>query len=169
MLKYSLPETWGGNQISQSLFLYLEETLPEGKTILELGSGWGTGKLAEKWNVWSVEDKSEWVGKYNDQAFWVPLKKHGPMMGFIGETWYDPGILAIYLENLEYDLLLVDGPFSYREGFLKFLYLFKQDVPIVFDDVRRAPGLAIIEAASEQLGRPYEIRCEGREMFGVIE
>ncbi len=170
MPKYYQKETWGGNQISQSLFLYLEESLPEGKTILELGSGWGTGELAKKWNVWSVEDKAEWVGKYNDQAFWVPLKNHKPVEGFVGKIWYDPGILAVFLEDLEYDLLLIDGPHpESRAGLLDNLYLFKQDVPMVFDDVRRAPGFALIEAVSDKLGRPYEIRCEGREMFGVIE
>lgn len=156
---HSRPEDWGGNSISKSLFMYLEETLPEGKTILELGSGWATGKLAEKWNVWSVEDKSEWVGKYHDQHFWVPLR----------DLWYDSGILSRYLEDLEYDLLLVDGPYDHREGFIENMYLFKDNVPMVFDDVRRAPGLAIIEGVSNKLGRPYEIRCEGRETFGVIE
>ena len=99
MPKYSLRDDWGGNSISRSLYQYLEDTLPKGKTILELGSGWGTGKLAERWNVWSVEDDVKWAGKYNDQYFEVPLKNHGPMMGFIGESWYDPGILAVYLEN----------------------------------------------------------------------
>ena len=169
MPKYSLANDWGGNSISRSLFLYLEENLPEGKTILELGSGWGTDKLAEKWNVWSVEDEAEWAGKYNDQYFEVPLKKHCPITGLVGDSWYDPGILAIYLEDFEYDLLLVDGPYDYRAGFLKYLYLFKDDVPIVFDDVRRVQGLALMEAVSEKLGRPCEIRCEGSEMFGVIE
>ena len=47
---HSRPNDWGGNSISISLYHYLEENLPKGKgkTILELGSGWGTGKLAEK-------------------------------------------------------------------------------------------------------------------------
>ena len=65
--------------------------------------------------------------------------------------------------------MLVDGPYQHRQGLLKYLNLFKTDVPMVFDDVRRAPGLSIIEAISDKVGRPYEIRCEGREMFGVIE
>ncbi|KKL55322.1 hypothetical protein LCGC14_2256530, partial [marine sediment metagenome] len=71
---------------------------------------------------------------------------------------------------LEYDLLLIDGPHpESRAGLLDNLYLFKDDVPMVFDDVRREPGLALMEAVSDKLGRPCEIPCEGREMFGVIE
>lgn len=158
MPKYSLREDWGGNSISISLYHYLEENLPEDKTILELGSGWGTGKLAEKWNVWSVEDNAKWAGKYNDQYFEVPLR----------DSWYDPGILAVYLEDLEYDLLLVDGPYDHREGFVKYLYLFKQDVPMVFDDVRRKSGRRILEMVSKKLDRPWNLHGLGRELFGVI-
>ena len=156
---YSKVNDWGGNSISKALFTYLEETLPEGKTILELGSGWGTGKLAEKWNVWSVEDDAKWAGKYNDQYFEVPLS----------DSWYNPGILAIYLEGLAYDLLLIDGPYDNREGFLNYLYLFNADVPMVFDDVRRKSGRRIIEQTSVKLDRPWDLHGQGREMFGVIK
>ena len=156
---HSKVNDWGGNSISISLFHYLEKTLPEGKTILELGSGWGTGKLAEKWNIWSVEDDAAWAGKYNDQYFAVPLSG----------LWYNTGILEIYLRGLEYDLLLIDGPYDHREGFLEHLSLFKQDVPMVFDDVRRKSGRRILEQVSVKLDRPWVLHGLGREMFGIIE
>ncbi len=160
MPKYSAVNDWGGNSISKALFDYLEKTLPEHKTILELGSGWATMTLMGRWNVWSVESKPEWFEKYNKtQSFFVPIK----------DKWYDPELLEAYLYGLEYDLLLVDGPYTHREGLIKHFNLFKQDVPIVFDDVRRRPGLALITIISEILDRPYKIHNSGSSMFGVIE
>ena len=159
MPKYSKPNDWGGNSISHALFHYLEINLPAGKTILELGSGWATGKLVEMWNVWSVENQPEWFQLYNDQSFLVPLK----------DKWYDVDILKKCLDGLEYDLLLIDGPYNDREGLVANFDLFKHDVPIVFDDVMRASGLKIMRDISEILDRPYIEHSSGSSMFGVIE
>jgi hypothetical protein len=158
---YSNVNDWGGNSISKLLFDYLLETLPEDKTILELGSGWGTGKLVEHWNVWSIEDNEEWVGKYHDQYIYAPKN----------DGWYDYDILkdALYELQGEYDLLLIDGPYDNREKFLDHMHLFSYSIPVVFDDVRRREGQRIIQLASAVLDRPYEIYGEGRSMFGVIK
>ena len=153
---YSMRNTWGGNEISHELFQYLEATLPEGKTILELGSGWGTSQLMKKWNVWSIEDRPEWHCKFNEhQSRLVPLK----------DKWYDPEILENVLTNLKYDLLLVDGPYDNREGFITNFGLFNPNVPIVFDDVKRSRGKGIAEVIAALTGRLF---INHDDVFGVV-
>lgn len=153
---YSMRNTWGGNEISHDLFQYLEANLPEGKTILELGSGWGTSQLMRKWNVWSIENNEEWHCKFNGhQSRLVPLV----------DGWYDPEILGNFLTNLEYDLLLVDGPYDNREGLIKHFGLFNPNVPIVFDDVRRDAGKAIAYSIAVLADRPY---TSYNDVFGVV-
>lgn len=155
---HSKRDDWGGNSISKLLFDYVYAQLPKGKTILELGSGWGTGQLIERWNVWSVENNVEWFKKYNPQSFLVPLK----------DNWYDVDVLKKCLDGLEYDLLLVDGPYDSRGGFVTHFDLFKHDVPILFDDVMRASGLKIMRDISKILNRSYAEHGSGRDAFGSI-
>jgi hypothetical protein len=158
---YSRPNDWGGNSISRALFDYLKDNLLEGKTILELGSGWGTGQLMKHWNVWSVESKPEWFAKYNKvQSLYVPIKEKG--------GWYDVQTLKSVLEGKDYDLLLVDGPYNNREGLINNFHLFNQNVPVVFDDVNKEAGKRIIREISNILKRPYSLQGYGRSTFGVI-
>ena len=135
--QHSDNNSFGGNSISKLLFDYLLETLPKGKTILELGSGWGTSALLKRWDVWSIEDNEYWFKKYNPQSFLVLLKDHAPIGDQAKNRWYDPDALKTSIEGLEYDLLMVDGPYGYRAGITKYMDLFDTSVPIIFDDVRR--------------------------------
>jgi hypothetical protein len=156
MPKYSLRNTWGGNEISHLLYYYIEETLPVGKTILELGSGWGTSQLMKQWNVWSIESELEWLAKFNKtQSLFVPIK----------DRWYDPKILKESLDGLKYNLLLVDGPYVNREGFIEHFSLFNPKVPIVFDDVKRDRGKAIASEIAKKAGRPF---INHNDEFGVV-
>ena len=155
--KYSKREDWGGFEISKTLYNWIYANLPKGKTILELGSGWGSGELAKRWDVWSVEHNEEWFQKYNQQSVFIPIK----------DEWYDPDLLKGFLDQKEYDLLLVDGPYPQsRRQFIQNFHLFDHTVPIVFDDTKRTEGSEIIEQVSRILGRPiiYHNLCE----FGTI-
>jgi hypothetical protein len=175
----STETSFGGNQISEPLFYYIQDNLPKGKTILELGSGWGTGQLMKFWNVWSIESDPKWFGKYSDTYFKVPLKEHEPIDGIEQKRnrWYDPDVLKECIKDLKYDLLLVDGPWGNRAGIIKYLDLFDTTVPIIFDDVRKysiktgkpfEPNEIIIRV-SDIIGRPYKIHGTGYDLFGVID
>jgi hypothetical protein len=159
---YTKGNAFGGNSISRILFSYLKTNLDSGKTILELGSGWGTGELMKHWNVWSIEHNTKWFKKYNPQSLLVGIDKRGE------EGWYKHDVLKKALEGLEYDLLLVDGPWYGRQNFPDHLDLFDTRVPIVFDDVRRAKGIYTIKTVSTMIGRPYVIHGHTHSMFGVI-
>lgn len=133
-------------------------------TILELGSGDGsTPFLANYYSkVYSVEENEKWVGKHdNVQYFHVPLKEHKPISHFIENKpiWYSADVLRPLIANLSYDLILVDGPSSQacRAGMFKYWDLFKNDVPVIFDDFQRGREQALVYRLSNKLQRRYTV------------
>jgi tetratricopeptide (TPR) repeat protein len=145
--------------ISENLFLYILETLPVGSTILELGSGTGTGELSKYYNLFSIEHDKAWLNKYNSSYIYAPL---------VNDSWYNPKILKTELLNLNYDLLLIDGPPQHRRaGILENLNLFNLNIPIIIDDVNRKVDRDIMIAIASHLGKLPKI-YEGNKYFAVI-
>lgn len=108
------------------------EILPFGKTILEIGSGRSTYILSHFYKMISIESSDEWMGKYNSEYLYVPCKK--TVSTVFGETtWLDRDILTELLKDKEYDLLIVDAGFD-RVGIYDNFSIFKNDIPIIFDD-----------------------------------
>lgn len=124
---FSEEHFFGGWSISKEMFDYIRETLPENKTILELGSGWASGLLSNHYKVYSIENDPYWINKYNTNYIFAPLKN----------GWYDTKILKAFVPLIKYDLLLIDGPIgeNARSGFLENLDLFNLKVPIIVDDI----------------------------------
>ena len=123
------PGNWGGAGITEPLFQWIRQHLPDGKHILELGSGdVSTQYLSQHYRVTSVEDKPEFLNRYPSRYIYAVLV----------DGWYDVPVLEAQLPK-NYDLLLVDGPVGSgpRAGFLKHLRLFRTNVPIVIDDTWR--------------------------------
>ena len=160
----------GGWAISETLFLYLRTILPPDKTILELGSGVGTAELVKYWNVFSIEDNEEYVGKYHDNYIHAPLVKHKAIKNHDGDIWYNARVLEKELPQIDYDLILVDGPAGgTRAGFVKYWDLFKHDVPVIFDDVNRVRDWKIMKAIAGRLRKPYTVINTWEDKnFGVI-
>lgn len=156
----------GGWAIQESCYAFIKSILPEGSTILELGSGLGTGYLSQHYTMYSIENYYDWIDKYNSTYIYAPIKSYDnewaapelpgehnqPQTG-----WYDPELVKNNLPD-HYDLILVDGPNGLfgRGGFLKHLDLFNTNVPIVFDDVNRDPELQLMIKVSEKLNKKYE-------------
>ena len=109
---------------------------------MELGTGFGTKRLTEHFNVISIENDIQWHQGVS-QLIEVPLvniTKTKSVAKRFPEflEWYDPEILAQNLEGLEYDAIVVDGPATpdRRPGFYQHRELFKK-VPVLFDDIHR--------------------------------
>ncbi len=156
--------------ISRELILYIRRLLPEGSTILELGSGIGTQWLSEYYTMYSVEDKKKYVDRYNSTYIHAYIHPY-TIERFDGQKgWYHFTTLK---ENLpkEYDLILVDGPSGDigRGGFNKFLKLFRTDVPIVIDDVSRAAEMKLAMKVGSKLDRPVTVMTGGGKHFAVIK
>jgi predicted O-methyltransferase YrrM len=119
---------FGGWSIDKELFDFIRSVLPEGKIMLELGSGWSSQKFSEYYTVYSIEHNEKWVGKYSTHYIYAPIKN----------GWYDISILSKKLPQ-SYDLILIDGPTGDigRGGFYSHLDLFNTNVIMIFDDINR--------------------------------
>ena len=164
-------DEFGKANIEQALFDFILDVLPEGKTILELGSGWGTTQLLKHWKVISVEHNKVWWDKLTNPCIKAPLTEHKAIRNHSGPMkWYDRDILKPALKGLEYDLLLIDGPVGdTRCGVVKYIDLFNPEAIMVFDDLQRKADRAIINSVSAKLHKPYVMYpyTEGKP-FGVI-
>lgn len=156
----------GGWAIQESCYNFIKEILPEGKTILELGSGLGTKYLAQHYKMYSIENYLEWVNKYDSEYIFAPIKNYDDVWtapelpGENGPTqtgWYNPMFLEDNLPE-NYDLILVDGPNGMfgRGGFLKHLDMFNTKVPMIFDDINRDAEYQMMIKVSEIVGRPWK-------------
>ena len=145
--------------ISKQLFDHICTILPEGSTILELGSGWASGEFSKHYTVYSIEHDRYWLGKYDTNYIYAPIKNR----------WYDSNVLKKSLP-VHYDLILVDGPPELigREGFYTFLNLFDTSAIIIFDDIHRKKDRDLMIAVAQKLERPYKVYGRPEKLYAVI-
>ena len=55
-------------------FEWIENNIPFGSKILEIGSGKGSERLAVNYTLFSVEHNPEWINKYNSNYIYAPIK-----------------------------------------------------------------------------------------------
>lgn len=146
----------GGFSIDKECFDMIRQILPGG-TILELGSGEGTGALSEHYKMYSIEHNEKYLNKYNSLYIYAPIVN----------GWYK-------IERLpsDYDMILVDGPPStiapdVRMGFLYNIDLFNYNVPIIFDDVHRQAERRLALLVADKVGRDYR-EYGGKKKFAVV-
>jgi hypothetical protein len=106
----------------------IHKTVPPGGTILELGSGEGTGVLARSYTMYSIEHDPNFMHLYESHYIYAPIR----------DGWY----CRIMIEGklpARYDALIIDGPPGTigRAGLLNHLDLFNLAVPIFVDDINR--------------------------------
>ncbi len=155
--------------IDDGLYDHIRKILPDGSTILELGSGEGTSRLAKHYKMYSVEHDKKWMNKSNSTYLYTPLCWHKPVKNHIGERWYNDTILRSHIKGLKYDLLLVDGPPRSRCGFVKYFGMFDTKAIMVFDDLQRDRDRKIVLSIATKLKVPYVVYgAGGKKLFGVI-
>lgn len=161
---------FGDWAIDKSLYDYVLQVLPNGGTILELGSGYGTKRLVEQgYTMYSVEHNKDFMDQYDSTYMYAPLCEHKAIQNHEGINWYSADILRPQLEGLEYDLLLIDGPPKHRAGFYKYKDMFDLDAILVFDDYERSIERKLINSIASYLKRPYIVYgCGEGKPFGVI-
>jgi hypothetical protein len=162
--------TWdlGVFSIEEVVFDWLVQNVPKGGTILECGSGAGTGKLAAAgFRMVSIEHSSRWLKRYSTTYVYAPLRP--------GIGWYDDRVLKEQLQGVRCDAILVDGPVAVagqdtRRGFLRnidlFLPLSGGPVPIVLDDTNRADEAKLASDLKTELTRRYGREVTTTELRG---
>lgn len=160
MTKYPEYNSFGGGAIEKALFDYILNILPEGSTVLEFGSGYGTDQILKHYKVISVEHDEKYFSQRptNHKAYLAPLN----------DGWYDPKVVGEALKN-HYDLILVDGPpGDSRLGILKNLNLFSGiTCPVIFDDVNRAGDLKAMTGFVAKFGYESKIIAGEEKRFAV--
>ena len=153
-------ELFGGHSITEELFKYIRSVLPDGGTLLELGSGRITELFTEHYKVYSVENDPFWVDTTESTYIYAPL---------VDDKWYDTEILKRELPE-KYDLLLVDGPRTQerRANIINNLDLFRDDCIWLFDDVNQPGNLATFDKIVEITGRRGDKVQMGTKLAGIL-
>lgn len=153
---------WGGSGIERIVFESICELIPEGATILELGSGdVSTAAFSTKFNVISIEENAEYLGRYNSHYI------HAPIV----DGWYKLDVLNKILPKLKYDLIFIDAPSGSgnRFGFLENIHLFNTKVPIVVHDTNREEEFKLINEISKKVKREFVCYTnKGGDNWGIV-
>lgn len=150
--------------ISGNFVELINDTLPKDSTILEFGSGRGTQKLAETFNMLSIEEDSDWIGRYDSEYVHAEIK----------DDWYDIDKVNEFLKNKTYNAILIDGPAKgNRNKVVELISSGKleidSDVYIFIDDTEREDGQNLLEQMKDLLNREHSV-MEGEEYsFSYIE
>jgi hypothetical protein len=151
----------GGWSIDRSCYDFILSILPKGSTILEFGSGFGTGYLSQDYNMISVENNIDWINRFTSNYIYAPIinynSRNPAPEGFEDQTaWYHRQPLE-FISNIKYDLILIDGPEGKygRAGILQHLDLLNTNVPIIIDDISRKAEFDLMTRLSEILNRPF--------------
>lgn len=157
--------------MSEDIHDFIRDHLHKGATILEFGSGNGTAELVKDYIVYTVEHDEKWVGKVEGAHYiYAPLSKYTIKRFEKQEMWYNFTALMYGIPE-KYDFIIVDGPTAAtgRAGFYKFLYKFRTDVPILFDDVQRVDENELLKWCAKKRRVPYTVYplFDGTQ-FGVL-
>ena len=135
--------------IPKECFDKIVEILPFGSTILEIGSGNSTYILSLFYKVISVESNKEWLNKF-DSTYYHIEEQEVDSKEFGKTLWLNPDKVIKMLDNLEYDLLIVDAG-GRRIGIYDYIDYFKTDIPIIFDDTQPEDAHAILHKKCAEL------------------
>ena len=138
-----------GWTLPEKAFQWIEENIPVGSNIVELGSGHGSIRLSENYNVWSIEHNETWLNISSSNyihAEIIPFSVNGEK-----GHWYNAEKIKCALPE-KYALMIIDGPPSTigRNGVLAFQELFNWDCHILVDDTHRAEDKLIADELSSQ-------------------
>ena len=154
-----LPAVWGVHSISRELFDCIRHFVPSGSALLEFGSGWGTGQLAEHYKMISIEDHGNFLNLYNSQYIYAPRI----------DNWYGMEKIREELKS-PYDGVLVDGNSddSRLQGLIANASFFNWEIPWFFDDLNINIINVDFERFMRDTNRPFvKYQC-GLKPFGVV-
>ena len=152
-----------GFEIGKDFEQHLKYRYKKGVTILELGSGEGTQRLSEHFNMISVEQDEKYLDLYDSNYIHARINKN--------THWFEREDLLPILA-MRYDIILIDAPRAIPEtarlGFLDNLDLFNMTLPIYIDDVHRNSEFQLAVRLSYILNKQFTIFGQVDKMFAEI-
>lgn len=137
-------------------FEWIESNIEYGKTILEFGSGKGTKRLSQNYEIYSVEHNVDWLGFAESNYIYAPIVlNEGPIVdNEIG--WYDPKPIKEQIPK-NISLLIIDGPPANigRGGILNHLDIVTECDYILIDDMQRPKEYEL----SQKLAKLCNLKC----------
>ena len=150
----SFNENW---MLPAEAFAWIEANIPKHSTVLEFGSGDGSQRLANRFDLWSIEHDEHWIGKTKSNYVMAKII-HNPVSEKAGEEgWYDP----IFFERIpqKVELIVVDGPVGTigRSGLLHHLEKLPHFRYIMVDDTDRPKEQHLSQQLAELLNLEREV------------
>lgn len=138
----------------------------DGGVVVELGSGFGTEKIAH-----ALPEGVELVSVEHDPAFIGLTDKTTYIHAPIHNSWYDVRTLKSSLPPRDViRAVIVDGPPAKvgRHRMVKNLDLFPDNVPMLIDDVHRDAEHQVAKDIAARRGQQLEVHSCGRRAFATI-
>jgi hypothetical protein len=118
-------------------FEWIFQTIPEGSMILEFGSGDGSQRLADRYQLWSVEHDNSWLNQTTSNYVHAPIVSNPVSDKHNEQGWYNRSLF----ENVpaQVSLIIVDGPPGIigRNGLVHYLSELPKTEWILVDDTDR--------------------------------
>lgn len=146
-----------GWALSEEAFEWIFKNIPQGSTILELGSGSGTKELVKYYTVYSVEQDANFIdNEPKSNYIYAPIVNN----------WYDEKLFDSIPK--QYDLLIVDGPIKKdRCNFTKFCHRFN-NVPFLIDDTQREDDRKMALEVARLLNKKIEEFIGNQKKFIIL-
>jgi len=118
-------------------FEWIYQTIPEGSMIIEFGSGDGSQRLVDKYQLWSVEHDIKWLNKTTSNYVHAPIVSNPVSEKHNEQGWYEHSLFEKIPGQVS--LIIVDGPPGEigRNGLTHYLGELPKTEWILVDDTDR--------------------------------
>ena len=133
-------------------FDWIIEEIESGQKILEFGSGEGTHRLIENFQVVSIEHDTLWAEKAPSLCHHVPIQENSTSISLGEKGWYDiEKVMEII--NEDFSLIIIDGPPGTigRNGILEIIEKLPKTTYLI-DDIHREAELRLLHSLESHFG-----------------
>ena len=94
--------------LPKEAFRWIEENIEPNSKVLEFGSGDGSHRLVNRYQLWSIEHDPQWLNQTKSNYVHAPIVENPVSVEYNEAGWYDPKFLEAIPNCVE--LILIDGP-----------------------------------------------------------
>ena len=134
-------------KMPDEIFSWLEENLEPGAKILEFGSGHGSIRLSEQFELISVEHIPDWLGLSASTYSHAEIQENTMSAKHNQRGWYNPQAIIDVITSQQISVFIVDGPPGDigRHGLLSITDILPKNATFIVDDVHREDESNLLE------------------------